>query len=149
PDTQFPVIATMEEQKDIVDGAGDLGGTMRLGSYEASLAEGSVVAGAYGATEITERHRHRYEVNNAYRDVLEDAGMVFSGTSPDGRLVEIAEIRDHPFFIGSQFHPEFKSRPLRPHPLFYGFVGACLGAAEQAGRVAAPAGGGREDGNPG
>ncbi len=143
-ETPHPVIDIMPDQVGV-----EMGGTMRLGSYPCRLQPGTLAARVYGAELVYERHRHRYEVNNAYRDVLEDAGMVFSGTSPDGRLVEIAEIRDHPFFIGSQFHPEFKSRPLRPHPLFYGFVGACLGAAEQAGRVAAPAGGGREDGNPG
>ena len=128
PDTQFPVIATMEEQKDIVDGAGDLGGTMRLGSYEASLAEGSVVAGAYGATEITERHRHRYEVNNAYREQLSEAGLVFSGTSPDGTLVEFVELpaEQHPYYVSTQAHPELKSRPTNPHPLFAGLIGAGL-----------------------
>jgi CTP synthase len=84
-----------------------------------------LAAEVYGSELVHERHRHRYEVNNAYREALTEAGMVFSGTSPDGRLVEIAEIKDHPFFIGSQFHPEFKSRPLRPHPLFFGFVSAC------------------------
>ncbi|GGE67301.1 CTP synthase [Nesterenkonia cremea] len=128
PDTQFPVIATMEEQKDIVDGAGDLGGTMRLGSYAASLAEGSVVAGAYGATEITERHRHRYEVNNAYREQLSEAGLVFSGTSPDGTLVEFVELpaEQHPYYVSTQAHPELKSRPTNPHPLFAGLIGAGL-----------------------
>jgi CTP synthase len=89
-----------------------------------------LAAEVYDAELVYERHRHRYEVNNRYRDALEEAGMVFSGTSPDGRLVEIAELRDHPFFIGSQFHPEFKSRPLRPHPLFYGFVRACVATSE-------------------
>ena len=100
PQTQFPVIATMEEQKDIVDGAGDLGGTMRLGAYEATLAEGSVVAEAYGTTQITERHRHRYEVNNAYREQLAEAGLLFSGTSPDGTLVEFVELpaEKHPYY---------------------------------------------------
>jgi CTP synthase len=85
-----------------------------------------LAAGVYDHELVYERHRHRYEVNNRYRDALQEAGMVFSGTSPDGRLVEIAELKDHPFFIGSQFHPEFKSRPVRPHPLFHGFVGAAL-----------------------
>src|SRR3712207_522423 len=94
------------------------------------ISPGTLAAEVYDADLVYERHRHRYEVNNRYREVLQEAGMVFSGTSPDGRLVEIAELKDHPFFIGSQFHPEFKSRPLRPHPLFYGFVGACAGPPE-------------------
>ena len=128
PHTEFPVIATMEEQKDIVDGAGDLGGTMRLGAYEAALAEGSVVAGAYGTTQITERHRHRYEVNNAYREQLSEAGLVFSGTSPDGTLVEFVELpaENHPYYVSTQAHPELKSRPTNPHPLFAGLIGAGL-----------------------
>lgn len=128
PQTQFPVIATMEEQKDIVDGAGDLGGTMRLGAYEAALAEGSVVAEAYGTTQITERHRHRYEVNNAYREQLSEAGLVFSGTSPDGTLVEFVELpaEKHPYYVSTQAHPELKSRPTNPHPLFAGLIGAGL-----------------------
>jgi CTP synthase len=108
---------------------GDLGGTMRLGAYPARLRQGSRVAEIYGATEISERHRHRYEVNLAYRDRLEDRGMVFSGLSPDGLLPEIVEYEDHPWFIGVQFHPELKSRPFEPHPLFQSFVGA---AVEQA-----------------
>src|SRR3712207_347213 len=105
-----------------------MGGTMRLGSYPASLQKGSVVARAYGATEITERHRHRYEVANAYRDRIGEAGLVFSGTSPDGLLVEFAELPHevHPFFVGTQAHPELKSRPTRPHPLFAAFVQAAL-----------------------
>ncbi len=128
PETRFPVIATMEEQKDIVDGAGDLGGTMRLGSYDAVLAEGSVVAEAYGATEISERHRHRYEVNNAYREQLTEAGLVFSGTSPEGALVEFVELprEKHPYYVSTQAHPELKSRPTNPHPLFAGLIGAGL-----------------------
>ncbi len=128
PDTRFPVIATMEEQKDIVDGAGDLGGTMRLGAYDAVLSEGSVVAQAYGATEISERHRHRYEVNNAYREQLAEAGLVFSGTSPEGTLVEFVELpqEKHPYYVSTQAHPELKSRPTSPHPLFAGLVGAGL-----------------------
>jgi CTP synthase len=123
-----PVIATMADQQEIVAGKGDLGGSMRLGSYPANLVPGSIVAGAYGTTEVTERHRHRYEVNNAYRDALTKAGLVISGTSPDGRLVEFVELeRDlHPFFVATQAHPELKSRPTRPHPLFVGFVGAAL-----------------------
>ncbi|HVK25835.1 MAG TPA: CTP synthase [Actinokineospora sp.] len=122
------VISTMADQEDVVAGERDMGGTMRLGSYPASLAAGSVVAGVYGSREVTERHRHRYEVNNAYRDRLTKAGMVFSGTSPDGRLVEFVELpaKTHPFFVGTQAHPELKSRPTRPHPLFAGFVKAAL-----------------------
>lgn len=105
-----------------------MGGTMRLGSYPAKLEPGTVVAEAYGATEVAERHRHRYEVNNEYRDRLSKAGLVFSGTSPDGRLVEFVELprEQHPFFVGSQAHPELKSRPTRPHPLFAAFVKAAL-----------------------
>jgi CTP synthase len=109
-----------------------MGGTMRLGHWPCQIVPGTLAEEVYGAELVGERHRHRFEVNNAYREALENAGMVFSGTSPDGRLVEIAEIADHPFYIGSQFHPEFKSRPLRPHPLFSGFVGACKGTAEEA-----------------
>ncbi|KUJ49398.1 MULTISPECIES: CTP synthase [Micromonospora] len=123
-----PVIATMADQEDIVAGKGDLGGTMRLGAYPAKLAEGSIVAEAYGSTEISERHRHRYEVNNAYRDQLTKAGLHISGTSPDGRLVEFVELdRElHPFFVATQAHPELKSRPTRPHPLFAAFVQAAV-----------------------
>jgi CTP synthase len=123
-----PVIATMADQADIVAGRGDLGGTMRLGAYPAHLVPGSLVADAYGQTEVSERHRHRYEVNNAYRDALTKAGLRISGTSPDGRLVEFVELdRElHPFFVATQAHPELKSRPTRPHPLFTAFVGAAL-----------------------
>jgi len=123
-----PVISTMADQEEIVAGKGDLGGTMRLGAYPAALAEGSIVAEAYGSTAISERHRHRYEVNNAYRDKLADAGLVISGTSPDGRLVEFIELdrERHPFFVGTQAHPELKSRPTRPHPLFAAFVEAAV-----------------------
>jgi CTP synthase len=123
-----PVIATMADQQDIVAGKGDLGGTMRLGSYPADLADGSIVAEAYGTDQVDERHRHRYEVNNAYRDALIKAGLRVSGTSPDGRLVEYVELdRElHPFFVATQAHPELKSRPTRPHPLFAAFVGAAL-----------------------
>lgn len=123
-----PVIATMADQEDIVAGKGDLGGTMRLGAYPAALAEGSLVAQAYGSTQVSERHRHRYEVNNAYRDQLTKAGLHISGTSPDGRLVEFVELdRDlHPFFVATQAHPELKSRPTRPHPLFAAFVQAAV-----------------------
>ncbi len=129
-DPADPVVATMAEQLAIVGGAGDLGGTMRLGSYEAVLAEGSVAAEAYGSTRVTERHRHRYEVNNAYRDRLEAAGLVISGTSPDSSLVEFVELpRDvHPYYVSTQAHPEFKSRPTRSHPLFAGLIAAALAA---------------------
>jgi CTP synthase len=118
----------MASQVDVIAGERDLGGTMRLGSYPATLEKGSVAAQAYGSTEITERHRHRYEVANAYRDRLRDAGLVFSGTSPDGMLVEFAELprEVHPFFVGTQAHPELKSRPTRPHPLFAAFVQAAI-----------------------
>ena len=127
-DPAHPVIATMEEQLAIVGGEGDLGGTMRLGSYEAALTPGSVVAEAYGSERVTERHRHRYEVNNSYRDKLEDAGLVISGVSPDRSLVEFVELpRDvHPYYVATQAHPEFKSRPTKAHPLFAGLIGAAL-----------------------
>ncbi|WP_256842430.1 CTP synthase [Ornithinimicrobium cryptoxanthini] len=130
PDTGAPVIATMEEQRAFVEGAGDLGGTMRLGSYPAMLTKGSVVAGAYGTTQVEERHRHRYEVGNAYREQLSDAGLAISGTSPDGQLVEFVElpVDVHPYYVSTQAHPEFKSRPHRAHPLFAGLVAAALDA---------------------
>ncbi|MBD8608013.1 CTP synthase [Aeromicrobium sp. CFBP 8757] len=126
--TQHPVVATMAEQLAIVDGEGDLGGTMRLGSYPASLDPGSVVAEAYGSTSVDERHRHRYEVNNAYRGQLAEAGLVFSGTSPDGTLVEFVELprEVHPYYVATQAHPELKSRPTKAHPLFAGLIGAAL-----------------------
>jgi CTP synthase len=126
--TPHPVISTMADQLDVVAGERDMGGTMRLGSYPAALKPGSRAAEAYGATEVTERHRHRYEVNNAYRGRLEEAGVVFGGTSPDGKLVEFVELpaETHPFFVGTQAHPELKSRPTRPHPLFSAFIGAAL-----------------------
>ena len=128
PDVEAPVIATMAEQEAFVEGAGDLGGTMRLGAYPAALSEGSIVRALYGAAQVDERHRHRYEVNNAYREQIEEAGLVFSGTSPDGTLVEFVELpRDvHPFYVATQAHPELVSRPTRPHPLFAGLVEAAL-----------------------
>ena len=129
-DTPHPVIDIMPDQVGV-----DMGGTMRLGRWPCKIEPGTLAAEVYGSELVHERHRHRYEVNNAYREALTEAGMVFSGTSPDGRLVEIAELKDHPFFIGSQFHPEFKSRPLRPHPLFFGFVSAC---GRMAGEPAVP-----------
>lgn len=124
----YPVISTMADQQDIVAGKGDLGGTMRLGAYPAALRDGSVVAEVYGSAEISERHRHRYEVNNDYREKLAKAGLVFSGTSPDGRLVEFIELdrTAHPYFVATQAHPELKSRPTRPHPLFDGLVKAAV-----------------------
>ena len=128
PDTPEPVIATMAEQLAFVEGAGDLGGTMRLGLYPAALREGSIARRVYGDAQIDERHRHRYEVNNAYRDQLEEAGLVFSGTSPDNSLVEFVELprEVHPYYIATQAHPELRSRPTRPHPLFKGLVGAAI-----------------------
>ena len=126
--TPDPVISTMADQEDIVAGSADLGGTMRLGAYPAVLEPDSVVAQAYGATQVSERHRHRYEVNNAYREKLAESGLRISGTSPDGHLVEFVEYPPdvHPFVVGTQAHPELKSRPTRPHPLFVAFVGAAL-----------------------
>ena len=120
PTTTYPVIDLMPDQRDIAD----LGGTMRLGSYPCNLTKGTITAKAYQAETIYERHRHRFEFKNQYRQVLGEAGLVLSGLSPDGRLVEIVELKDHPFMVGSQFHPEFKSRPTRPHPLFSAFVEA-------------------------
>ncbi|MBT1547052.1 CTP synthase [Curtobacterium aurantiacum] len=127
PETSTPVIATMAEQVDIIAG-GDLGGTMRLGLYPASFTQGSLAAELYGAPEASERHRHRYEVNNKYREQIADAGLVFSGTSPDGTLVEYVELpRDvHPFYIATQAHPELRSRPTDAHPLFAGLVAAAI-----------------------
>ncbi|HEY8474428.1 MAG TPA: CTP synthase, partial [Natronosporangium sp.] len=132
PATPHPVIATMADQEEIVAGRGDLGGTMRLGAWPAKLVPGSLVAEAYGCHEVSERHRHRYEVNNAYRDQLSKVGLQVSGASPDGRLVEFVELdRDlHPFYAGTQAHPELKSRPTRPHPLFAAFVRAVIDYAE-------------------
>jgi CTP synthase len=118
--TEYPVIDLMIDQRSITD----MGGTMRLGLYPCDLKEGSKAANAYGVERVDERHRHRFEFNNAFKQEFEQGGMIFSGMSPDGKLVEIAEIRDHPFMVGSQFHPEFLSRPMRPHPLFSGFIQA-------------------------
>jgi CTP synthase len=128
PDAAAPVIATMEDQLANVSGDGDLGGTMRLGSYKASLKSGSLVAEAYGETEITERHRHRYEVNNKYREEIAAAGMVFSGMNTERDLVEFVELprEVHPYYVGTQAHPEFKSRPTRPHPLFAALIKAAI-----------------------
>ncbi len=124
--TASPVIALMAEQHDVTD----KGGTMRLGAYPAMLAEGSQVAALYGQSVVSERHRHRYEFNSRFRAQFEDAGLACSGASPDGRLVEFVELPSHPFFVGTQAHPEFKSRPDRPHPLFHGLVGAAAQRAE-------------------
>ncbi|MBC7105324.1 MAG: gamma-glutamyl-gamma-aminobutyrate hydrolase family protein, partial [Firmicutes bacterium] len=134
PDTPYPVIDLLPEQKRVTY----LGGTMRLGAYPCRLVPGTRAHAAYGCDEISERHRHRYEVNNAYRDILGARGLVASGLSPDGQLVEVVELRDHPWFVATQFHPEFKSRPIRAHPLFREFVGRAL--ARRRGRT----GGGTE-----
>ena len=135
PDTPDPVVATMEEQKAIL-GESDMGGTMRLGGYPAHLTPGSVVADTYGTTEVTERHRHRYEVNLAYRDRLAEVGLRISNTSPNRRLVEFIELdrERHPYYVATQAHPEFASRPTRAHPLFAGLVGAALDR-QRAGRL--------------
>ncbi len=133
PECENPVIALMSSQQ----GIQEMGGTMRLGAYPCRLRPGSRAAQIYGAPEVSERHRHRYEVSNAYRDVLAEYGMRCSGLSPDGSLVEMIELPDHPWYIGCQFHPELKSRPTRPHPLFAGFVHAAL---EEKRRQAAPPG---------
>jgi CTP synthase len=122
PDTPYPVISLLEEQMNIED----MGGTMRLGAYHCHLVPGTRAQKAYGVPEMSERHRHRYEFNNKYRERLEDAGLRIAGTSPDGKLVEIVEVPAHPWFVGVQFHPEFTSRPLRPQPLFRDFVGAAV-----------------------
>jgi CTP synthase len=134
PGTTNPVVATMAEQLAIVGGEGDLGGTMRLGAYDAVLVPGSIVAEVYGKERVSERHRHRYEVNNGYRAQLEEAGLVVSGVSPDRSLVEFIELprETHPYYVGTQAHPEFKSRPTRAHPLFAGLIGAALAAREAA-----------------
>ncbi|MEV0592213.1 CTP synthase [Nonomuraea cavernae] len=129
PDTKHPVISTMSDQEDVVAGERDMGGTMRLGLYTAKLGEGTLARQLYGGkAKADERHRHRYEVNNAYREQLERVGLVFSGVSPDGRLVEYTElpVDIHPFFIGTQAHPEFRSRPTRANPLFKGLISAAL-----------------------
>jgi CTP synthase len=134
PETPYPVIDLLPEQKEIED----LGGTMRLGAQAVELAEGTRAISAYNELVIHERHRHRYEVNNHFRQGLVDAGLVVSGTFQEGRLVEIVELRDHPWFVASQFHPEFKSRPTRPAPLFREFVGAALSRAlERSGAYSA------------
>jgi CTP synthase len=132
PETPYPVIDLLPEQKEVED----LGGTMRLGAQAVELADGTRASGVYDDSLVLERHRHRYEVNNAYRPTLVDAGLVVSGTFQEGRLVEIVELPEHPWFVASQFHPEFKSRPTRPAPLFLAFVGAALTRARERGTVA-------------
>jgi CTP synthase len=129
PETPFPVIDLLPEQKEV----DDMGGTMRLGADPVKLHESTTARAAYGEPVIYQRHRHRYEVNNLLRRRLEDHGMVFSGTSPDDRLVEVVELPDHPFFMASQYHPEFKSRPHRPEPMFREFVAAALARARERG----------------
>jgi CTP synthase len=131
--TPHPVIDLLPEQKDVTE----KGGTMRLGSYPCVLTEGSLAHQAYGQPIVLERHRHRFEFNNAYRELLASHGMRYTGLSPDGRLVEIVEMADHPFYLGTQFHPEFKSRPHRPHPLFAAFIEAALAYARESGRASA------------
>src|SRR5438477_9619296 len=130
PETPFPVIDLLPEQKEVED----LGGTMRLGADPIKLHDGTRAREIYGEAVIYERHRHRYEVNNLLRKRLEAAGLRVSGTSPDERLVEVIELAEHPFFVASQFHPEFKSRPERPAPLFGGFIAAALARAAERGR---------------
>lgn len=127
PESKNLVIDVMEDQKEKIKNK-NLGGSMRLGAYPATLKKGTIAGNAYGKNTISERHRHRYEVNNDYKNRLEKAGLIFSGMSPDGKLCEIAELsqKDHPFFLGTQFHPEFKARPLSPHPLFTAFIKACI-----------------------
>ncbi len=134
PECDNPVISLMESQQHVTD----MGGTMRLGAYPCRLARGSRAAEVYGVPEVSERHRHRYEVSNGYRDLFVQHGLRLSGVSPDGQLVEIVELPAHPWFIGCQFHPELQSRPTRPHPLFAGFVAAAAkakhGRASRTGR---------------
>ena len=128
PDSAYPVVATMSEQLDVVSGERDMGGTMRLGLWEADLVPGSVVAETYGTTTAKERHRHRYEVNNSYRPQLEAAGLVISGRAAEADLVEFVELPRsvHPYYVATQAHPEFLSRPTRAHPLFVGLIRAAL-----------------------
>lgn len=135
PESKNPVIATMASQESIVAGVGDMGGTMRLGLYPAILEKGSIVAGVYGAERIEERHRHRYEVNNKYREEIASTGLKFSGLSPDQHLVEFVELPEsmHPYYVGTQAHPELRSRPTRPHPLFAGLVAAAIKAGLKKG----------------
>ncbi|HVP05172.1 MAG TPA: CTP synthase [Dehalococcoidia bacterium] len=133
PETEYPVITLLDEQRRVVD----KGGTMRLGNYPCRLMPGTMAREAYGVDEVQERHRHRFEFNNEYRERFDKAGLVASGLSPDGSLVEICEIRDHAWMVGSQFHPELRSRPNRPHPLFVGFMGAALAHQQKQRQLAA------------
>ena len=133
-DTPHPVISLLDEQR----GVEDKGGTMRLGAWPCKLVPGTHAADAYGTEEVSERHRHRYEYNNDFRDRMEAAGMVVSGTSPDGKLVEVIELKDHPFFVACQYHPEFQSRPIEAHPFFRELVGAAVARSTGTDRVAAP-----------
>jgi CTP synthase len=136
PECANAVVSLMESQQHVTD----MGGTMRLGAYPCRVADGSRARAAYGADEVSERHRHRYEVSNRFRGTFERHGMLLSGLSPDGSLVEMVELVEHPWFVGCQFHPELKSRPNRPHPLFAGFVGAAAAhAAARAGSAASAA----------
>jgi CTP synthase len=131
PECAHPVIALMESQHTVKD----MGGTMRLGAYACRLARGSRAAEVYGVPEISERHRHRYEVSNGFRELFVEKGMRLSGLSPDGSLVEMVELPDHPYFIACQFHPELKSRPTRPHPLFASFVAAAVNRRDARGEA--------------
>lgn len=135
PDTPHPVIDIMPDQRDV-----DMGGTMRLGLYPCSLVPGTKAAEAYGTNSVDERHRHRFEVSNAYREQMAQAGLIVSGQSPDGRLAEIMELQDHPFFVGVQFHPEFRSRPTRPHPLFAHFIDAARKVLHEGDQQSLPLG---------
>ena len=128
PQSPHPVIDLMAHQRTV----SEKGGTMRLGAYPCRILEGSLAHKAYGVLEVSERHRHRYEFNNAYREILQQHGLVLSGLSPDEQLVEIVELRGHPWFVGTQFHPEYHSRPHQPHPVFSAFIGAAL--ARKCGR---------------
>jgi CTP synthase len=134
PTSPHPVINLLPEQQDVVD----LGGTMRLGLYACRIAPHTLADRLYSEEVVYERHRHRYEFNNAYRNLFLDSGYIISGTSPDGRLVEIVELPDHPFFIATQFHPEFQSRPNRPHPLFRGLMQAAIAHAVEESAVMQP-----------
>src|SRR5438034_8853204 len=128
-ETPDPVISLLEEQKDKIHSKG---ASMRLGTWPTKIAKGTLAEKIYGANDVMERHRHRYEFNMKYREQMAEKGFIISGTSPDGTLAELIELRDHPYFIGCQYHPEFQSKPNKPHPLFKGFIQACL--ARQAGR---------------
>ena len=138
PETPDPVIDLMLDQRSV----NDMGGTMRLGNYPCVLAHGSRAAKAYGTPEVNERHRHRFEFNNAYRETLYEAGMLASGLSPDGTLVEIVELEKHPFMVGVQFHPEFRSRPEQPHPLFREFAAAATHVMREGAQPELPMGNG-------